>query len=748
MSKITRRKFIKISAAGTATLAMSGVILDSTPKIADWFDKTPAKESEVERTPTICDVCFWKCSAWVYKNKKGHIQKIIGNDLDPHSNGRLCPRGTGGVGMYNDNDRLKTPLIRVGEGDDATFKEATWDEALDLVVKKMNEVIEKYGPESIALFNHGSTAPHFEHLFNSFGSETTAEPAVAQCLGSRQAGYYATFGEGITTPEPVDFVNSKAIVLIGNHIGENMHNGLVQDFSHAVENGASIIVVDPRYSTAASKAKIWLPIKPSTDIALLLAWIHILIYEDLYDKNYVEKYTYGFEQLKSHVANFTPEWAAKITELDINLIKKAAYEMAKAAPAVAVHPGRHTAWYGDDTQRERASAILNALLGAWGRKGGFYLPEKINVPKYPLPHYPEPDWTWQDITKEKYRGAIAGVTNIIRDASLPDSDAKHKVKAWFVTATNILQSIPEREKTLKAIDNLEFLVVVDTMPADIVGYADIVLPECTYLERYDDLRASKHKIPTVALRMPAAEPKNETKPGWWIARELGIRLGLEKYYPWKDYEELLDWQLRQIGTSLEEMRKEGIKQFERKTPLYIPEGSEWYFPTATGKIELYSTWLANMGYDAMPKYKSHEDNPPGFYRLIYGRAPMHTFGRTINNPNLNDLMDENVLWVNPKVAKIHGLKNGQEVWLQNQDNITSDFPIKVRITERIRHDSVFMVHGFGQLNKKMYRAYGKGAADYKLLSKVELDDVTGGTGMRVNFVTILTEKPQKQEVES
>ncbi len=744
MKKITRRKFIKISAGGATALALSGVVLDATPKLAEFFDKEPLPESEAERTPTICDVCFWKCAAFVYKNKKGNIQKIVGNDQDPHSYGRLCPRGTGGVGMYYDSDRLKKPLIREGD----KFREATWDEALDLVAKKMKEVADKYGPESIALFNHGSTAPHFEHLFNSFGSETTAEPAVAQCLGSRQAGYYATFGTGITTPEPVDIRNSKAVVLIGVHIGENMHNGLVQDFSYAVENGASIIVVDPRFSTAASKAKYWLPIKPSTDIALLLAWMHILIYEDLYDKEYVEKYTYGFEQLKAHVRNFTPEWAAKITELDVNLIRNAAYEMAKAAPAVAIHPGRHTAWYGDDTQRERATAILNALLGSWGRKGGFYLPEKVKVPKYPLPEYPEPEWTWKDITKDKYRGAIAGVTNILVDASLPDTDYKHKIKAWFVTATNILQSVPNREKTLKAIQNLEFLVVVDTMPADIVGYADIVLPECTYLERYDYLRTSKHKIPTIALRMPATEPKYETKPGWWIAREIGIRLGLEKYYPWKTFEEMLDWQLKQVGSSLEEMKKIGVKRFERKTPLYIPDGADWYFSTATGKIELYSTWLAGMGYDPMPKYRPHQDNPPGFYRLIYGRAPMHTFGRTINNPNLNDLMDENLLWVNPKVAKILGLENGQEVWLKNQDGATTDFPVKVRITERIRHDSVFLVHGFGQNNKQMTRAYGRGAADYKLITKVELDDVTGGTGMRVNFVQILTEKPQKEEAKS
>ena len=123
--------------------------------------------------------------------------------------------------------------------------------------------------------------------------------------------------------------------------------------------------------------------------------------------------------------------------------------------------------------------------------------------------------------------------------------------------------------------------------------------------------------------------------------------------------------------------------------------------------------------------------------------PMHTFSRTINNPNLNDLKDENNLWINPKVARIEGLKNGQEVWLENQDGIISTFPIKVRVTERIRWDSVYMYHGFGHNNKKLSRAYAKGASDTQLITKVTIDPLMGGTGMRGNFVKFLTENPNK-----
>jgi len=261
-------------------------------------------------------------------------------------------------------------------------------------------------------------------------------------------------------------------------------------------------------------------------------------------------------------------------------------------------------------------------------------------------------------------------------------------------------------------------------------------------------RVTQHKNPTIALRMPAAKPRFDSKPGWWIAREIGKRMKLESCYKFDDITELIDWQLKKLGTSLEEMKKVGVKVLDRKDSMYILPNEDFVFNTNTGKIELYSTELAAEGFDPMPVYSKHKQPDPGFYRLNYGRAPMHTFGKTINSPNLNDLMSENSVWIHPKVARINGLDNGQEVWLKNQDGIVSTFPIKVRITERIRFDSVYMVHGFGHTAKKMSRAYGKGASDSEMITNVKYDPIMGGTGMRENFVTLLTEKPQKKEIES
>jgi len=701
----------------------------------------------LEKTPTYCEICFWKCAGWVTKNQDGEIWKIEGHEDDPHCNGRLCPRGTGGVGMYKDEDRLKTPLIRETVDGKQQFREASWEEAINVIAQNLTRIKEEHGPECVALFTNGSGGKFLGHMLKAYGSPHITAPSFAQCRGPREVAFTATFGEPILSPERTDIRDTKCLVLIGSHIGENMHNGQVQEMSDAIDRGASIITVDPRFSTAASKSKYWLPIKPATDTALLLAWMNVIINEELYDRDYVERYTYGFDQLKAHVESFTPEWAYGITTLDPNQIRETAREMAKAAPAVIVHPGRHVTWYGDDTQRLRAVAILNALLGSWGRRGGFYMPEKVSIPDFPHPPYPKPKRTWRDAFPGQYNLASEILSNGICDATIPRVDTSCNFKGWVVNGTNLIHTLPDQKKTLEAIDKLEFMVVIDTMPMEITGYADVVLPECTYLERYDSIRNSPHREPVLALRMPAVEPKFNSKPDWWIARELGLAMGLEEYFQYNNIEEVLDWQLKQVGSSLEEMKRLGVKTLKRPyDDLYYRDGEEIEFNTNTGKIELYSTDLAAEGFDPMPTYVEHDQPEPGFYRLNYGRSPAHTFSRTSNNPNLVNIMSENSLWVNPKVARKWELKNGQEVWLKNHQGVVSDFSIKVRITERIRWDSVYMTHGFGHTARKLTRAFGQGASDTQLITDVKLDPIMGGTGMRSNFVTFLLEDPHKQEV--
>ncbi len=737
MRPFSRREFIKISGLGLGGLAVSGGMIGAVSDSLGGNVAMNAANTVVDGVqrlaPTVCEICFWKCAGWVYA-LDGKPWKITGNPEDPNCNGRLCPRGTGGLGAYLDDERLKTPLIRDVVNGKQTFREATWDEALEVIAQKMKKIAEEHGPECVALFTHGSGGDWLKHLLRAYGSNNVTAPSYAQCRGPREEAYMLTFGEVVSSPERTDIRNSKCIVLIGSHLGENMHNTQVQEFAEAIGNGATVITVDPRYSTAASKSKYWLPIRPATDLALMLAWIHVIINEELYDKAYVEQNTVGFDELKAAVAENTPEWAYPITTIKPDVIRETAREMAHHKPATLIHPGRHVTWYGDDTQRVRAGAILNALLGSWGRRGGFYYPNKASIPKYKYPKYPDYRRDWRDALNGEFPLASLALASGICDATIPTGRNGCNFKGWIVYGTNLLLTLPQPKKTIEAIQNLDLLVAIDLMPAEITGYADVVLPECSYLERYDDLRISPGRVSTIALRAPAFEPRFNSKPGWWITRELGLKLGLGEYFPWENIEDYLDDQLKSIGSSLAEMKEKGVLTLPDRYPLYFEDGVAPEFNTPSGKIELASETLRAYGFDAVPKYTHHEEPPNGYFRLLYGRAPMHTFGRTTNNPLLAELMPENEVWINTDVAKIYGIKNGEYVVLVNQDGVKTN-KVRAKVTERIRHDCVYMVHGFGHSDKRMKRSYLRGANDNDLITKIKVDPIMGGTGMRGNFVT-------------
>lgn len=725
MNALSRRKFLKISGATIGMAAAGTAVLKGTQLLG-----TSTAKTGLETIPTFCDICFWKCGAIAHV-KDGKLWKVEGNPDDPLSRGRLCPRGTGGVGAHYDPDRLRSPLIRKSTRGKEEWVEVTWDEAFSYIAGKMQKIKDSYGPEAVALFSHGIGGNFFKHTLKAFGTPNISAPSFAQCRGPRDVGFRLTFGEDVSSPERTDIKNAKCIVLIGSHLGENMHNTQVQEFAEAIGDGASIIVVDPRYSVAASKAKHYLPIKPGTDIALLLAWMNVLVTEELYDKAYVEAYGFGFEQFAATVRQYTPEWAYPETGIEPDAIRETAREMARFKPATLVHPGRHVTWYGDDAQRSRAIALLNALLGSWGRKGGFYTPASMDVPSYPYPAYPKSVKGKVDNPDHRYPFAHETITTGIREATL--TGKPYPIKGWFVYATNLLHALPNEQETIKAIQNLDLLVVIDVIPSEIAGWADVVLPESVYLERHDDLNVEWFREPFVALRQPVVDPPHEQKPNWWMAKKLAEKLDLGHYYPWKDIEEYLEHRATAAGLSYQELKKNGIIRGAQQ-PIFFHEGVPAEFPTPSGKIEFYSLQLQEAGFDPVPAYKRPASGPPGYFRLLYGRAPVHSFSRTQSNRILMDMMGENEVWVNTAVARRYGLHSGDYIRLKNQEGVVSN-TIKVKATERIRPDCVYMVHGFGHNARGLKFAFGKGASDAQLLTHYEVDPLMGGTAMNVNFVT-------------
>jgi thiosulfate reductase / polysulfide reductase chain A len=757
-----RREFLELTAAAVGAVALGGsanasLFPDGFPNpfrapAAKWHQK-----DDVTTVYSYCEICFWKCGIEV-SVQGGKVRKIDGYAANPKSRGMLCPRGQGGIATTYDPDRLKRPLIRV-EGSargSGAYRSATWEEAYDAIAEKMFAIRDAHGSEAVAFLGHGSGDKWFaEHLPGAWGSPNAAKPSVSLCTGPRETASVYTFGRGIAGHEQIDWDETDYIVLIGHHIGEDTHNTQLQDFSTALKRGAKLVVVDPRFSVAASKAKDWLPIRPATDTALLLAWANVLISENRYDAAYVEKYTSGFAALAEHVAGFTPEWAAPITDLDADTIRRIARELADHAPRAVLPVGRHVVWYGaDDTHRMRALYIVNVLLGNYGVPGGYYFCDAPAVEGYPHPELPLAPASGgcgggggeatidarfrPSVDRGKFFASSTAVQEFIEPMITGEP---YPIKGLFSYGVNLFHSIPMVERTKRALANLDLYVAIDILPMEHVMWADVILPESTYLERYDDLHVQAHKVPFIQGRFPAVPPLHDTKSAFDMARELGHRLGLGAYFPWGDVTEYLERRLSSIGSSLASLREVGtitrrgrpyFADFERlnRNPIGTP----------SGKIDLYVERWAEAGLEPLPIFTPPTEAPAGSYRLLYGRSPVHTFARTHNNPLLMEAHGENAVWIAPAEAERLGIRDGSYVYLESMTG-HREGPVRAFVTERIRPDCVYLVHGFGHKAPLLRLANGRGASDTHLQTGYALDPVSGGAGLRHNFVRIVANAP-------
>jgi thiosulfate reductase/polysulfide reductase chain A len=726
---IARRSFLKVaaaSAAGGAALAL--------PARAGAFGLTPSTDGlpPEREVPTFCELCFWNCGV-VARVRKNRVLALRGHPAYPNANGKLCGRGQAGAASVVDGDRLKHPMIRVGERGEGKFRRVGWPEAYRAIADGFARIKQQHGPEALALFYHGTGGPMLRTMMVAYGSPNYAGPSYAQCKGARNVGYHLTFGEKLASPEPLDLDETRCAVLFGSHLGENAHNSQMQELVRARARGASLVVLDPRFSTVAAKADVWLPVRPGTDLAVILAWLHLLVAERTYDARFVAERTVGFEELARHVAPFTPEWAAAEAGVSADALVRAYRLMVEAMPAVVIHPGRHTSWYGEaDIHRARGQAILTALLGAWWRPGGIYRTEKVAVADFPTPDFPDlpPN---VDRRAGRFPFAHEVTTNGIRDATR--TGAPHPIKGWFVHGTNLIQAMPNVAETVEAIRKLDLLVVCDVLPTEITQWADVLLPEDTYLERWDDLALGSTKTPYIGLRQPVVESPYDTRPAWRIAKELGTELGVGEFFGFSTFEEYLSTRLASTGVTLDELKTKGIHVPPRKTPLYLAAGEPFDFHTPSGKVELYSRQLADEGFDPLPVYAPPAAPPEGRFRLLYGRSPLHTFGRTQNNPILSDLEARNRRWMSPGSARGLGLEPGTPVLVANARGDETG-PLPLHVTERMPDGAVYLVHGFGHRSPGLSRAHGMGGSDSDVIATYAVDPIGGTTGMRIEHVSV------------
>lgn len=719
--------------AASATAA-AGVVTTAVQDAKAFSLLRRPEVTPVERTvSTFCELCFWNCGvlADVSKNR---ILALHGHPDSPPAMGRLCGRGNAGAGFVRDPDRIKYPMVRVGARGEGKFKRVGWKTAYQTIARAFRKIKDEHGAQALALFYHGSGGPLLRKMLVAYGSPNYAAPSYAQCRGPRDVGYTLTMGTRPTSPEPLDFEKTQCMVLFGSHLGENAHNSQVQQFVQAKARGASLVVLDPRMSTVASRADVWLPIKTGSDTAVILAWMHLLISRETYHRAFVENQCMGFEQLAEHVKPFTPAWAAQQADVPVQDIVKAYELMVKGMPSVIIHPGRHVTWYGEaDTQRARAQAVLSALLGAIWAPGSLYRP----APPPALADFPSPDFPDlpDNVDKASKRFAFANETSTtgIRDATRTGDP--YPIKGWYVHGSNLIQSLPNKKETFEAINNLDILVVSDIQPTEIVDWADVVLPEDIYLERYDDLKTGGNLRPYIAIRQPVVKSPHDTRPAWRIAKELGTELGVGDFFAFDTFEEYLSARLEGTGVTLDLLKEKGIYFPESKVSPYLDPKEPFQWKTPSGKVEMFSERLAKAGFDPMPTHEPPPEPPKGMLRLTYGRSPLHTFGRTQNNDILHDLNPGNCVWLHPTCAAALGVEHGKPVFVENgYGDVTG--PLPARVTERIKPKTVYMIHGFGHSSKGLSNACCMGGSDSELIRDYAVDKISGSTGMRTEFVKV------------
>lgn len=361
--RYNRRNFIKLTGVTAAAIALN----QSSPRRG--HAQTASAE---ERIPTLCEMCTSRCGIFAVV-ENGRVTRIEGNPAHPINLGRPCARGNAGVSALYDPDRLKQPLKR---GADGKFQAISWEQAFQEIGTKLNEIRLKYAPEALAFLEYNNLNSALTKRFaEAFGSPNHTGHA-ANCFANRNVGYSAVFGSLPT----VDYQNVKYYLSPGRNLLGGIKVYEVAGLARAKERGARIVVLDPRYSELAGWGE-WLPIKSAGDLAFLLALANVLITEELYNKPWVEAHCNGFEELRSGVGSYTPEWQVQHTDIPADLVRRIAREMAAAAPAAVVDPGWHggNGMYWNGYEAARAGAIVNALLGNVGAKGGLKLSPKVDL---------------------------------------------------------------------------------------------------------------------------------------------------------------------------------------------------------------------------------------------------------------------------------------------------------------------------------------------------------------------------------
>ncbi len=692
--------------------------------------------------PTVCYQCKAEC-AILARVEDGIVKEIRGN---PKARGKACVKGMAGVSLQYTPDRLTHPLKRFGKRGEGKFERISWDEAMDILADKLADLRDRGEAHTFtaSFFPHSITDPKWRFLDAYGGFINTALP---HCDSAKIISFIKAMG-GVPNhhiPPAYDTVPKGGVmILAGRHAFGGLDDAAVpRDILDAKDRGAKLVVIDPLFTADAAKADWWIPIKPSGDTALFLGMINHIVTHNLHDRKFVDNWVRegDFEKLKAYIADKTPQAMSAICDVPPNDIVKLA-ELCAAAPSVGVDSFKGL-MLGQAMDFGHAWTMLLAVTGNIDNPGGQPLPGLTPMsPVEPIPAGPnlsELGWhrTGPDRDLFKKYGFIMEPTwyeaQAIKNGGL---------KVLLTSESNPAMTEMGQDEWCKAVCmpgeggeeyKLELLVSYEIMLSETSKYADLVLPDKSYFERWELLYMPwwYNFGHGVLLRQPVVKAPGECRHSNEVFIELGKRLTPE-YFSFKDDLEFYDIQLAGLGLSVEKLRKmggiwtTGTMGFRK----YEQAGG---FGTPSGKIHLY--WEDLEAVDqAMPRpglaaeYEEDVDKYPFIlvsYRTIFHQGSGQW---THNNPQLRDPVSgihDNPALLNPAAAVKLGIKDRDTVTLTSR---TGKLTMPVRLTEQIRPDCVGILHGFGATVGRV--AAGVGFSDNKLIpdagSHLEWQDLVGG----------------------
>jgi anaerobic selenocysteine-containing dehydrogenase len=657
------------------------------------------KTDEVKKT--MCGMCSKSCGIDIYL-RDGKIVSIQGMKEHPMSHGVVCGKARFAGELQHNKDRLTTPLLRKGDA----WKEISWTEALEILAQKLTDIKTNWGPEALGVYLGNSVglrdAKRLAMRFCDVYGTPNYSSVDALCHWSRTMATDFTVG-GYPVP---DEVNSRCIVVWGtNPFDSNVPE--YNDILTAKKRGAKLIVIDPRRTTLARKADVYAPIRPQTDCAFALGMINIIITEKLYDKEFVDKWTIGFDRLKEHVLDYTPDKVAAINGVSADTIYDAARTYAKNQPAslsqhIAIDHGIN------GFQTIRAITILEAITGNIDITGGGKLtpgartnntraikeisPKTIGLEEYPV--------------FVRFLNQAQGMDF----AQTILSGTPYPIKAMILNGSNPLLTWPEAAKTEDALRKLDFLVAIDLFMTKTARMANLVLPASTFLERTELCDYGYFQgVAMLALRSKIFEPLLDTYPDWKFWLELAKKMGYKEHFPWENNEEMLDFVLKPTGITVAQLKENpaGVFYTQDKRQNYLDHG----FNTPSGKVEIYSERLVQYGYDPLPKHKEPLESPvsnPELARayplsLLTGTRITHYWQSSFRNlPGPAKLYPEPLVEINDDLAKKLAIKDGDKV---NVETLRGTITIKATVTKYIRPDVVSIPLGWEKSNVNALTSY-------------------------------------------